>query len=82
MMRDGTSITHYFGLDEIKLYDQSCESIVTTTASIASTTIVQTETTTPLLTDTITLMPTTTVISDTTNPILTTILVLSDTTTP
>ncbi|CAF3489774.1 unnamed protein product [Rotaria sp. Silwood1] len=81
MMRDGTSTTHYFGLDEIKLYDQSCESIVTTTTSIASTTIIQTETTT-LFTDITTLMPTTTVISDTTTPILTTILVLSDTTTP
>ncbi|CAF5063215.1 unnamed protein product, partial [Rotaria sp. Silwood1] len=24
MIRDGTSTTHYFGLDEIKIYDQSC----------------------------------------------------------
>ncbi|CAF4898499.1 unnamed protein product, partial [Rotaria sp. Silwood1] len=44
MTRDGSSFSHYFGLDEIKIYDQPCESIVTTTISIATTTPIPTTT--------------------------------------
>ncbi|CAF4964905.1 unnamed protein product, partial [Rotaria sp. Silwood1] len=42
MIRDGTSTTHYFGLDEIKIYDQSCESIVTTITAARTSSITMT----------------------------------------
>ncbi|CAF5011093.1 unnamed protein product, partial [Rotaria sp. Silwood1] len=74
MMRDGSSFSHYFGLDEIKIYDQACDSVVATTTPVAWTTIVQTETTTPVLPDTTTPIPTTTtpVLPDTTTAVQTT----------
>ncbi|CAF4998223.1 unnamed protein product, partial [Rotaria sp. Silwood1] len=49
MIRSGSSTSHYFGLDEIKLYDQSCDSVVATTTPVASTTPIPT-TTTPIST--------------------------------
>ncbi|CAF3775740.1 unnamed protein product [Rotaria sp. Silwood1] len=60
MIRDGSSTSHYFGLDEIKIYDQSCGSNVTTTIPIASTTITHASTTTRVSSDMATTIVTTT----------------------
>ncbi|CAF1281902.1 unnamed protein product [Rotaria sordida] len=85
MMRDAGSGSHVFGLDEIKIYDQPCDSSSTTTTFTTSTTTTRIGTTTSVLPDTTTPMPTTTtpILPDTTTPIPTTTTpVLPDSTTP
>ncbi|CAF1140238.1 unnamed protein product [Rotaria sordida] len=82
MMRDAASFSFTFGLDEIKIYDQPCGSVVTTTISIVSTTTIQAGTTTPVPTTTTPVPTTTTPVPTTTTPVPTTTThVLPDTTT-
>ncbi|CAF1522571.1 unnamed protein product, partial [Rotaria sordida] len=76
MMRDAGMFSYVFGLDEIKIYDQPCGSVVTTTISIVSTTTVEAGTTTPVPTTTTPVLP------DTTTPIPTTTTPIPGTTTP
>ncbi|CAF1514123.1 unnamed protein product, partial [Rotaria sordida] len=54
MMRDTGSFSFTFGLDEIKIYDQPCDSTQTTTTTTESTSMIHTSTTTPVLPDTTT----------------------------
>ncbi|CAF4052317.1 unnamed protein product [Rotaria sordida] len=85
MMRNAANNSHVFGLDEIKIYDQSCDSSTTTTTFTTSTTTIEAGTTTPVLPDTTTSVQTTTTpkLPDTTTPIPTTTTpVLPDSTTP
>ncbi|CAF1140181.1 unnamed protein product [Rotaria sordida] len=85
MMRNVANGSHVFGLDEIKIYDQPCDFVMTTTISIVSTTTIEAGTTTPVLPDTTTPVQTTTTpkLPDTTTPIPTTTTpVLPDSTTP
>ncbi|CAF4052945.1 unnamed protein product [Rotaria sordida] len=85
MMRDAGSGSHVFGLDEIKIYDQPCDSSTTTTTFTTSTTTTRVGTTISVLPDTTTHMPTTTtpILPDTATPIPTTTTpVLPDSTTP
>ncbi|CAF1154156.1 unnamed protein product [Rotaria sordida] len=84
MMRDAGSFSYAFGLDEIKIYNQPCDSVMTTTISIVSTTTIEAGTTTPVLPDTTTPVPTTTTtpIPTTTTPIPTTTTPVPTTTTP
>ncbi|CAF3903258.1 unnamed protein product [Rotaria sordida] len=76
MMRDTGGFSFSFGLDEIKIYDEPCGSVVTTTISIVSTTTVEAGTTTPVPTTTTPVLP------DTTTPIPTTTTPIPGTTTP
>ncbi|CAF3950016.1 unnamed protein product, partial [Rotaria sordida] len=85
MMRDAVSFNHVFAFDEIRIYNQSCDSITTTTTFTTSTTTTQASTTTSVLPNTTTPVPTTTtpILPDTATPVHTTTTpVSSDTTTP
>ncbi|CAF1185143.1 unnamed protein product [Rotaria sordida] len=81
MMRDAVSFNHIFGLDEIKIYDQPCDSSMTTTTTESATTITElfeiTTTSSPemitsMSTTTTSILPGTTTIALTTTTSITT----------